>query len=48
MTETMFTYINEEYNNNGNKTSVSKALYPDGYRSISILNNGQEFNQGYK
>ena len=43
------TYINEEYNNNGNKTSVSKALYPDGYRSISILDsNGQEFNQGYR
>lgn len=43
------TYINEEYqNDNGNQISVSKALYPDGYRSISILNNGQEFNQGYR
>lgn len=43
------TYINEEYqNDNGNKVSVSKALYPDGYRSISILNDGQEFNQGYR
>ena len=43
------TYINEEYqNDNGNQISVSKALYPDGYRSISILNNGQEFSQGYR
>lgn len=43
------TYINEKYQNEaGDKISVSKALYPDGYRSISILNNGQEFNQGYR
>lgn len=43
------TYINEEYQNEaGDKITVSKALYPDGYRSISILNNGQEFNQGYR
>lgn len=47
--EQQATYIDEQYlNNNGEKTSVSKALYPDGYRSISILNNGQEFNQGYR
>jgi hypothetical protein len=47
--EQQATYIDEEYlNDNGEKTSVSKALYPDGYRSISILNNGQEFNQGYR
>ena len=43
------TYIDEKYQNDaGDKISVSKALYPDGYRSISILNNGQEFNQGYR
>lgn len=47
--EQQATYIDEEYlNDNGEKTSVSKALYPDGYRSISILTNGQEFNQGYR
>ena len=47
--EQQATYIDEQYlNDNGEKTSVSKALYPDGYRSISILNNGQEFNQGYR
>lgn len=43
------TFIDEEYlNDNGEKTSVSKALYPDGYRSISILNDGKEFIQGYR
>lgn len=44
------TYITEKYRHqdNGNEISVSKALYPDGYRSISILDNGQEFNQGYR
>lgn len=43
------TYIDEEYqNDNGDKISVSKALYPDGYRSISILDNVNEFHQGYR
>lgn len=43
------TYIDENYQNeDGTKFSVSKILYPDGYRSISILNNGQEFSQGYR
>lgn len=43
------TYIREKYQNEaGDKISVTKALHHDGYRSISILNNGQEFNQGYR
>lgn len=42
-------YINEKYQqDDGTKVSVSKAIYPDGYRSISILNNDLEFNQGYR